>query len=339
MLDLQMTIRNTPDLTSIIGNTPLAKIKFLYKNEERIIFVKLENFNMTGSIKDRVALHVINKSYQEGILKPGDEIVEATSGNTGISFSAVGAAFNHPVTIYMPNWMSMERIQLIKSFGAKIRLVTPEEGGFLGSIEMTRQHQATNKNVFLPCQFDNCFNVEAHYKTTGPEIDYQMQQLNLSIDAFVAGVGTGGTVMGTGNYLRTKYPNVKIHPLEPANSPTLSTGYKVGKHRIQGISDEFVPSIIDFNKLDSIIDVDDGDAIIMAQKLARKLGLGVGISSGANFLGALIAQEKQHPMANVVTIFSDSNKKYLSTDLCREEPIKEGFLSSDIELLGFELVS
>lgn len=334
-----MTIRKTPDLTSIIGNTPLAKIKFLYKNEERVIFVKLENFNMTGSIKDRIALHVINKSYQEGLLKPGDEIVEATSGNTGISFSAVGAAFNHPVTIYMPNWMSMERIQLIKSFGAKIRLVTPEEGGFLGSIEMTRQHQATNKNVFLPCQFDNCFNVEAHYTTTGPEIDRQMQQLNLNIDAFVAGVGTGGTVMGTGNYLRTKYPNVKIHPLEPANSPTLLTGYKVGKHRIQGISDEFVPSIIDFNKLDSIIDVDDGDAIIMAQKLARELGLGVGISSGANFLGALIAQKKQHPMANVVTIFSDSNKKYLSTDLCKEEPIKEGFLSSDVELLGFELVS
>lgn len=335
----QKTVRKVPDLTSIIGKTPLSKIKFLYKKEERVIYAKLENFNMTGSIKDRVALHVIKKSYQEGLLKPGDEIVEATSGNTGISFSAVGAAFNHPVTIYMPNWMSMERIQLIKSFGAKIRLVTPDEGGFLGSIEMTKQHQANNSNCFLPCQFDNCFNVEAHYKTTGPEIDRQMQQLNLNIDAFVAGVGTGGTVMGTGNYLREKYPNIKIHPLEPSNSPTLRVGHKIGKHRIQGISDEFVPSIIDFNKLDSIIDVDDGDAIIMAQKLAHQLGLGVGISSGANFLGALIAQEKIHPTANVVTIFSDSNKKYLSTDLCREEPIKEGFLSSDIELLGFELIS
>lgn len=339
MLDIQMKIRKTPDLTKIIGNTPLAKIKFLYKNEERVIFVKLENFNMTGSIKDRVALHVIKKSYKEGLLKPGDEIVEATSGNTGISFSAVGAAFNHPVTIYMPNWMSTERIQLIKSFGAKIRLVTPEEGGFLGSIAMTKQHQANNSNCFLPCQFDNCLNVEAHYTTTGPEIETQMQQLNLNIDAFVAGVGTGGTVMGTGNYLREKYSKIKIHPLEPTNSPTLSTGHKVGKHRIQGISDEFIPSIVKLDELDEILHVDDGDAIIMSQKLAHQLGLGVGISSGANFLGALIAQEKQHPTANVVTVFSDSNKKYLSTDLCREEPIKDGFLSTDIELLGFELIS
>lgn len=338
MSSTKMQVRKTPDLTSIIGKTPLAKIKFLYKKEERIIYTKLENFNMTGSIKDRVALHVINKSYQEEILKPGDEIVEATSGNTGISFSAVGAAYGHPVTIYMPNWMSMERIQLIKSFGANIRLVTPEEGGFLGSIEMTKQHQANNRNVFLPCQFDNCFNVEAHYTTTGPEIENQMKQLNLTIDAFVAGVGTGGTVMGTGNYLRTKYPTVKIHPLEPSNSPTLTVGHKIGKHRIQGISDEFVPSIINFNQLDEILNVDDGDAIVMAQKLAQQLGLGVGISSGANFLGALIAQEKQHPKANVVTVFSDSNKKYLSTDLCKKETIKDGFLSSDIELLGFELI-
>lgn len=333
-----MKNQKAPHLSSIIGNTPLAKIKFKFRNQERVVFAKLENFNMTGSVKDRIALHVINKSYEEGLLKPGDEIVEATSGNTGISFSAVGAAFNHPVTIYMPNWMSIERIQLIKSFGAKIRLVTPEEGGFLGSIEMTKKHQANNSNCFLPRQFDNCFNVEAHYKTTGPEIDRQMQQLNLNIDAFVAGVGTGGTVMGTGNYLREKYPTIKIHPLEPANSPTLSTGYKVGKHRIQGISDEFIPSIVTLDKLDEIVHVDDGDAIIMAQKLAQQLGLGLGISSGANFLGALIAQEKQHPTANVVTIFSDSNKKYLSTDLCKEEPIKDGFLSSDVDLLGFELI-
>ncbi len=329
----------TPGLEKIIGNTPMAKIDFMYKGKERTVFAKLENFNMTGSIKDRLALYVIKKSYHEGVLCEGDEIVEATSGNTGVSFSAIGAALNHPVTIYMPDWMSEERKRLIKSFGAKIILVTKEEGGFLGSIEMTKQHQATKEHVFLPRQFDNQYNVEAHYSTTGPEIYKQMQQIGLQVDAFVAGVGTGGTVMGTGQFLKEKYPNVKVHPLEPSNSPTLSTGCKVGKHRIQGVSDEFIPSIVDLSSLDSIIDVDDGDAIIMAQKLAYSLGLGVGISSGANFVGAILAQELLHPEANVVTVFSDSNKKYLSTDLCRIEKPKSEFISNDVELLGFDLVS
>ena len=333
-----MTTKNFPNLAAIIGNTPLAKINFTYKNEERVVYAKLENFNMTGSIKDRIALHVIRESYKEGSLKPGDEIVEATSGNTGVSFSAIGAAFNHPVTIYMPNWMSDERKRLIKSFGANIRLVSHEEGGFLGSIEMTKEHQKNTPNVFLPRQFDNNYNTEAHYNTTGPEIESQMNQLDLDLHAFVAGVGTGGTVMGTGKYLREQYPNIKIHPLEPSNSPTLSTGYKVGKHRIQGISDEFIPSIVNLDALDDIIKVDDGDAIIMAQQLTRKLGLGVGISSGANFLGAIIAQNLQGAKTNVVTIFSDSNKKYLSTDLCKDEPVKDGFLSSDIELKSFKLI-
>jgi len=334
-----MIIPKISNLSKIIGNTPIAKIDFFYKNEKRTIYAKLENFNMTGSIKDRIALHIINKSYQNGTLKIGDEIVEATSGNTGISFSGIGAALNHPVTIYMPNWMSIERINLIKSFGATIRLVTPEEGGFIGSIAMTKEHQTANKNVFLPCQFDNELNVEAHYETTGPEIERQLKKMDINIDAFVAGVGTGGTVMGTGNYLKEKYPTIKIHPLEPSNSPTLSTGCRVGKHRIQGVSDEFIPSIVKLNQLDAIIEVDDGDAIIMSQLLASQLGLGVGISSGANFLGALIAQNKLHTKANVVTIFSDCNKKYLSTDLAKVEPVKVGFLSSDIQLLGFKLIS
>ena len=334
-----MAVLNQPNLSSIIGHTPMAHIIFLYKGVEKCIYAKLENFNMTGSIKDRIALHVIRKSYQDGTIKPGDEIVEATSGNTGVSFAAIGAAFNHPVTIYMPDWMSDERIRLIKSFGAKIKLVSHEEGGFLGSIERTKKYYSTHEDVFLPSQFDNKYNTEAHYESTGPEIYNQMQQLGLPVDAFVAGVGTGGTVMGTGKYLRERYSDIKIHPLEPSNSPTLSTGYKVGKHRIQGISDEFIPSIVKLEELDEIIKVDDGDAIIMAQKLARKLGLGVGISSGANFLGAILAQEKQHSNATVVTIFSDSNKKYLSTDYGKEEPVKPGFLSSDVELLSFDLIS
>ena len=199
-----MTISKLPDLSKIIGNTPLAKIDFLYQNENRTIYAKLENFNMSGSIKDRIAFHIIKKSYENGTLKPGDEIVEATSGNTGISFASIGATFKHPVTIYIPNWMSIERINIIKGFGANIRLVSPEEGGFMGSIAMTKEHQATNKNVFLPCQFDNPLNVQAHYETTGPEIERQMKKIGATIDAFVAGVGTGGTVMGTGNYLKEK---------------------------------------------------------------------------------------------------------------------------------------
>ena len=259
--------------------------------------------------------------------------MEATSGNTGISFSALGKAMGHEITIFMPNWMSAERINLIRSFGANIRLVSPEEGGFLGSIRMTEELKKENPEaIFLPRQFDNCMNCEAHARMTGPEIVEQLIQLGLMPDAFVAGVGTGGTVMGVGHFLRTVNSDVKIHPLEPANSPTMSTGYKVGKHRIQGISDEFVPSIVKLNELDDIIQVDDGDAIIMAQKLACNLGLGVGISSGGNFLGAIQVQNQLGDDAVVTTVFADDSKKYLSTDYTKEEPVKEGFLSTEVEL-------
>ena len=201
---------------------------------------------------------------------------------------------------------------------------------------MTEELLKESDGIFLPCQFSNEDNVEAHYQTTGPEIWSQLQFLGLKPEAIVAGVGTGGTIMGIGKYIKEKDSNIKIYPLEPSNSPTMSTGHKVGKHRIQGISDEFIPSIVHLGKLDEIIDVDDGDSIIMAQKLASKLGLGVGISSGANFLGALIAQERLGKDSIVVTIFPDDNKKYLSTDLMREEPVKDDFLSNDIELLNIK---
>jgi cysteine synthase A len=263
-------------------------------------------------------------------------IAEATSGNTGISFAAVGTALGHPVTIFMPDWMSAERRGIIASFGADIRLVSAAEGGFLGSIGLSEAFAQANPGCFLPCQFSNEDNVGAHTASTGPEIWWQLQGQGLRPDAFVAGVGTGGTIMGVGRYLRQQHPSVRIHPLEPSNSPTLSTGYKVGKHRIQGISDEFVPAIVRLGEIDKVVSVDDGDAIIMAQMLAAQLGLGVGISSGANFLGALKLQEELGPDAVVVTVFSDDNKKYLSTDLMRKEPVKPEFLSTEVELLGFE---
>lgn len=329
--DIQRRIQG---LASLIGNTPLMKIDYRYRGEDRTIYAKAENFNMTGSIKDRMAFHVIQKAYASGALKPGDRIAEATSGNTGIAFSAIGRALGHPVTIFMPNWMSSERIKLIQSLGAEIVLISKEEGGFLGSIDRAEQLAKTTEGVFLPRQFSNEDNAEAHYLTTGAEIWWQLQHRSVVPDAFVAGVGTGGTVMGVGRALKARHPNVKVYPLEPSNSPTLSTGHKVGHHRIQGISDEFIPAIVDLNALDEVIGVDDGDSILMAQKFATSLGLGIGISSGANFLGALKIQNDLGGKANVVTIFSDDNKKYLSTDLVRDEPTQADQLTPDVELLG-----
>ncbi len=326
------------DFSSMIGNTPLLAIDLLFQGEMRVLYAKAENLNMTGSIKDRMAFHILDQSYGRGELRPKDIIVEATSGNTGIAFSAIGRALGHPVVIFMPDWLSAERINLIKSLGAKINLVSKEEGGFLGSIERAEELAASKENAFLPRQFSNQDNTEAHYKTTGPEIWWQLKFHSLIPDAFVAGVGTGGTIMGVGRYLKEKNPDIKLYPLEPANSPTLSTGCKVGHHRIQGVSDEFIPSIVDLDELDEVVSVDDGDAIIMAQKLAAELGLGVGISSGANFLGALEAQNDLGSEAVVVTVFSDCNKKYLSTDLLREEPVKGGFLSPKIELLNVRAI-
>ena len=320
-------------LKPIIGNTPLLKIDYKYKGKLRTVYAKAEYHGLTGSIKDRMAYHILNEAYKSDELQSGMHIMEATSGNTGISFAALGKILGHEVTIFMPNWMSAERISLIRSFGANIRLVSPEEGGFLGSIRMAEELKKENPDaVFLPRQFDNDKNCEAHAVTTGPEIVEQLAQLGLIPDAFVAGIGTGGTVMGVGVCLRSINSNVKVYPLEPANSPTMSTGCKTGKHRIQGISDEFIPSIVKLDELDEIVQADDGDAIIMAQKLARILGLGVGISSGANFLGAVQVQNQLGNDSVVVTVFADDNKKYLSTDYAKDEPIKDEFLSADIEL-------
>jgi cysteine synthase A len=327
--------RRIRQLAHLVGNTPLLAVDCTCRGRRRVIYAKAENLNMTGSIKDRMALHIVRQGYVRGTLTPGGTIVEATSGNTGISFSAVGRALNHPVMIFMPDWMSRERIDLLRSLGARIRLVSREEGGFRGSIELGEEHARKTRASFLPRQFSNEDNIAAHEETTGPEIWWQLRFRSLVPDAFVAGVGTGGTIMGVGRFLRRLHPAVKIHPLEPSNSPTLSTGHKVGSHRIQGVSDEFIPPIVDLALLDHVVSVDDGDAILMAQKLASGLGLGVGISSGANFLGALKVQDEMGGDAVVVTVFPDDNKKYLSTDLLREEPVKEGFMSPDVELAGF----
>jgi cysteine synthase len=323
-------------LRHMIGNTPLLAVRLLFRGKERVIYAKAENINLTGSIKDRMAFYILQKAYQEGHIEPGDTIAEATSGNTGISFAAIGRALGHQVVIFMPDWMSEERVALIKSLGARIVPVRRDQGGFLGSIRMTEELAQLEPHVFLPAQFANEANVEAHEKTTGPEIWWQLFFNSITPDAFVAGVGTGGTIMGAGKFLRARNPAIKLHPLQPVESPTLSTGRKVGHHRIQGISDEFIPPILQLEGLDPVVSVHDGDAILMAQKLAARLGLAVGISSGANFLGALMVQNELGGDAVVTTVLPDDNKKYLSTDLLRDEPVKNDYLSPEIELLSYQ---
>lgn len=323
-------------MASMIGNTPLIEFSLRFRGEKRKIYAKAEYYNLTGSIKDRVAYYILKKAYEDGTIKPGDTIAEATSGNTGISFSAMGSYLGHPVVIYMPDWMSQERISLMESFGASVHLVSHEEGGFLGSIRMTEK-LAEKGGVFLPRQFSNQDNVIAHKLTTGEEIVRQLKSFGKKADGIVAGVGTGGTVMGIAKRLKQDNSSCKAFPLEPLNSPTLSTGYKVGKHRIYGISDEFIPEILKLEETDGVVSVDDGDAIRMARMLSEKLGIGVGVSSGANFLGCLMAQDRIGKDSTVVTVFADDNKKYLSTDYSKPQQTKDGWLSSEIELLGIRV--
>jgi len=321
-------------LWCLVGNTPMLELQYIFRGKPGTIYVKCENYNLTGSIKDRMALYILYKAYMNCAIRPTDMIVEATSGNTGIAFSAIGKALGHQVKIIMPNWLSKERIDIIKSMGADIQLVTKEQGGFLGSIRLSEE-LAAQGGVFLPRQFENQYNAEAHELTTGKEIVEQLATVGKVADAFVAGVGTGGTVMGVGNHLRKVNPFVKIHPLEPAESPTLTTGYKVGSHRIQGISDEFIPAIVKLDQLNEVIQASDGDSILMAQKLAKQLGLAVGISSGANVIGAIKLKEQLGADATVVTLLCDDNKKYLSTDLVKDEPVKEGFWATEVDFDGF----
>lgn len=332
-------INRLQTLEHLIGNTPLVQVNFKYKGKPAKIYSKLEYYNYTGSIKDRVALYMLKKAYVEKKLKENDIIIEATSGNTGISFAAIGTYLGNDVHIYMPDWLSSERMKLLQSFNAQLHLVSKNDGGFKKCISLTKDIAKDAKNIFLPNQFSNNDNILAHYTSTGPEILSTMKKHNLTPTAFIAGVGTGGTVMGIGKYLKDEVDNnLKVYPLEPANSPTLSTGKCVSSHRIQGISDEFIPPILDLKKLNHIVSVDDGDSIIMAQKFSKIFGLGIGISSGANFIGAVKVLAENNFQDNIVTVFSDDNKKYLSTDLLKNEPVKDNFISSDIELIDLEVL-
>ena len=319
---------------TLIGNTPMIKIKYRYKGKEAYIYAKLEMFNVTGSIKDRVAYYIIKNAKEKGILKQNMPIIEATSGNTGISLSALGAYYKHPVYIFMPDWASKERIELMKLYGANITLVSKEEGGFIKCVEEAKK-LAKTLNGFLANQFENEDNIVAHYKTTGKEILEQLEGKDLG--GFVSGVGTGGTLIGIGKRLKEKNHAIKVAALEPQKMPILSNGKFIGQHKIEGIGDDFIPDIFHRNKdivEKDIILINDDDAINMARKLSKELGLGVGISSGANFIGAILLQEKiQKP---IVTVFADDNKKYLSTDLVKAIDSNNDFISNEVELSNYE---
>lgn len=315
-------------MNKLIGNTPMIKITYKYKNKIKDMYAKLEYYNYTGSIKDRIADYIINESYKDGSLKKGMPIIEATSGNTGISFSALGRLYNHSVHIFMPDWVSSERINIMKMYGANVYLVSKEEGGFKECIK--RADELSKKiNGFRPNQFDNIKNIEAHYNTTGKEI---INSLN-NINGFVSGIGTGGTLMGVSKRLKEYDKNIKIIVIEPDKLPILSKGINEGSHKIEGIGDDFIPSLVDKNLIDKVIDICDDDAINMSRLLSRKFGLGVGISSGANFLGCVLSD-----LDNVVTVFTDDMKKYLSTDLSKDINKDKNLISNNIELISIKEV-
>lgn len=319
-------IRNT------IGNTPMIKIRYNYNGKVKNIYTKLESYNLTGSIKDRVAYYIINNAIKRGELKEGTPIIEATSGNTGISLAALGAYYKNPVYIFMPNWASKERIELMNLYNANVTLISKEDGGFTKCV-LEAKELAEELNGFLSNQFANEDNFLAHYETTGVEI---LNQLSEEIGGFVSGVGTGGTLMGVGKRLKEKNPNIAVVAIEPDKMPIMSTGEIIEQHKIEGIGDEFVPDLVDRSMIDKIILVNDDDSINMSRRLSKELGLGVGISSGANFIGSVLLGESTN--SPVVTVFPDDNKKYLSTDLSQPVNLNEEFISNKIELLDYQVI-
>ena len=296
-------------ITETIGNTPIVKLNNVVPDGAADVYVKLEFFNPAGSIKDRIALAMIEKAEQEGKLKEGSKIVEPTSGNTGIGLAAVAAAKGYEITIIMPASMSVERRKLMQGYGAKLILV---DGGMPDAIKKA-QELVDKEGYFMPMQFDNPANPEIHEKATGREIIAAFGEKDLP-DAFVAGVGTGGTLTGIGHALKQADDSVKVYALEPAESPVLKEGHG-GKHKIQGISAGFVPKVLDQKIYDGILEVKSNDALAMAREVAHKEGFLPGISAGANIYGAIELAKKLGKGKKVITVAPDSGERYLSTEL------------------------
>lgn len=297
-------------VSQLIGNTPMLTLNLTYNKNKYRIFAKAEFVNPSGSVKDRIARYIMEKAEQRGELKKGMTIVEATSGNTGIALAMVAAAKGYKMIVVMPEHMSKERVRIIRSLGAKV-ILTPKQGAFLGAIAETEKMARADKSIFLPKQFSNPDNVECHELTTGREI---LHQVTGPIDAFVAGVGTGGTLMGVYNALKPEYPKCVVTAVEPAESAVMS-GEKADFHKIQGIGDEFIPEIVDMKKVERIEKIASDDAIQMSQHLAHCCGLMVGISTGANVLASLRVAESLGRDKTVVTVLPDRCERYFSTDL------------------------
>lgn len=318
------------NIEKLIGNTPMIRINYEYEGKVSSIYTKLEYYNYTGSIKDRIAYYIIKKSREEGILTDGQPIVEVTSGNTGIAFSAIGTLFGHDVHIFMPDWVSLERRNLIEMYGAHVHLVSKEEGGFKRALELAEEF-AIEHDAFRPLQFDNEYNPEAQYLTTGNEIIEAVPDVN----AFVSGIGTGGTLTGIGRRLKDNNPTSKVFALEPSTLSILKMGMEEGSHMIEGIGDDFIPGIVDEDLIDDIVLIEDCDAINMSKRIAKEFGLGIGISSGANFLAGVLMDSDDLKMA---TVFADDNKKYITTKLSEEIDDNPDLISNHIKLLGFEVI-
>ncbi|MBO1102760.1 cysteine synthase A [Enterococcus hirae] len=300
-------------ITELIGQTPIVKLNHLVPEDSAEVYVKLEFFNPGGSVKDRIALSMIEKAERDGLLKPGDTIIEPTSGNTGIGLAMVGVAKGYKVIIVMPETMSIERRLLMKGYGAEL-LLTPGKDGISGSIKEAKRLAAEN-DYFLPLQFENPANPSIHEKTTGHEIQEAFGVNGL--DAFVAGIGTGGTISGAGKELKRVYPAIEIIGVEPAESAILE-GEEAGPHKIQGIGTGFVPDTLDTSVYDRVVSVTGDQALATAREVGKKEGILVGISSGAAIAAALAEAKVLGKGKKVLAIVPDNGERYLSTALYQE---------------------
>ena len=309
-------------ILDFIGNTPMMDLAVEHEGRTWHFYAKLEFMNPTGSVKDRIARYIIEKAEERGDLRPDSTIVEATSGNTGIGLAMVCAVKGYRLVIVMPEHMSLERQKIMTSMGAELCL-TPTAESFAGARARAEAMAAKDSHVFLPRQFQNEDNTACHYNTTALEVLRQLA--GIRIDAFVAGIGTGGTLMGVGRRLRAVNPAVKVVAVEPTEAAILSGCENMGVHQIAGIGDGFIPEIVDVKQLDWVEAVSGADAVTMARHISTKYGMMVGVSSGANVLATIGALKKLGPEANVVTVLPDRSERYFSTDLYsdkREEIVR-----------------
>ncbi len=316
----QMTFR---DITDLIGNTPMIRLTALVPEGSAEVLAKMEMFNPGGSVKDRIGLHIIRKAEESGQLKPGGVIIEATSGNTGIGLALVAAARGYRLILVMPETMSQERRAILEAYGAEL-ILTPGPQGMRGSVERVEELVKENPDYYMPQQFSNPANPEAHRLTTAVEI---LEQTEGKIDAFIAGIGTGGTISGVGQVLKEKVPGVEVIGVEPDESPVLSGGAP-GPHRIQGIGAGFVPETLDMSVVDRIMRVKDIDAFLTARALSRQEGILTGLSAGAAVFAAVSVAKELGRGKRVVTLLPDTGERYLSMG---------PYFRMDLQRLGIEV--